>query len=79
MKQEFKQMSIVKYSTHETMLMVEIDDKNMIILHRWMRCGSVNEINCLDDIFIMNELHCCAMNKIMFSNKKLPTCKWWHG
>jgi hypothetical protein len=27
----------------------------------------------------MNELHCCAMNKIMFNNKKLPTCKWWHG
>ncbi len=76
MKQDFKQMSIVKYSMHETMLMVEIDDKNMIIFHRLMRCGSVNEINCLDDIFSMNELHCCAMNKIMFNNKQLPTCKW---
>jgi hypothetical protein len=64
---------------HEKMLMVEIDDKNMIIFHRWMRCGNVNEINFLDDIFIMNELHYCAMNKIMFSNKKLPTCKWRHG
>jgi hypothetical protein len=44
MKQDFKQMSIVKYNTHETMLMVEIDDKNMIIIHRWMRCDNLNEI-----------------------------------
>jgi hypothetical protein len=44
MKQDFKQMSILKYNTHETMLVVEIDDKNMIIIHRWMRCDNVNEI-----------------------------------
>jgi hypothetical protein len=69
MKQDFKQMSIVKYNMHETILMVAIDDKNMIIIHRWMRCDNVNEINFLDDIFIMNEFHCCAMNKIMFSIK----------
>jgi hypothetical protein len=69
-------MSRMKYSTHETMLMVEIDDKNMIIIHKWMRCHNVNEINFLDDIFIVNELHCCAIYKIMFGNKKLPRCKW---
>lgn len=44
MKQDFKQMSIVKYNTHETMLLVKIDDNNMIIIHRWMRCDNVNEI-----------------------------------
>lgn len=65
----FKQMSIVKYNTHETMLMVEIDDKNMIIIHRWMRCDNVNETNCLDDISIMNELHCCAMIKLCLVTK----------